>query len=217
MSGRLQALARAGRAGAPAPAREPWVERCELCGAAVEAEHRHLLALETRELRCACRTCALLFAQEAAGEGRHRLVGDRRLRLDDLDLPDPLWAELRLPVDVAFFFDNSTAGEVQAYYPSPMGPTASLLRLDAWREVVAANPVLETLAPDVEALLVDRARGARRAWLVPIDVPYALVGLIRTRWRGLTGGAEVWRAMTEFFDELDRRCRPSGRERTWPG
>ena len=48
-------------------------------------------------------------------------------------------------------------------------------------------------------------RGARRQWIVPIDVCYALVGLIRTHWRGFTGGAEVWRELDRFCDGLDRR------------
>jgi hypothetical protein len=215
--GRLVTLARAGRTaeGAP-PEAAASAERCELCGAPIEPRHQHLLELESRELLCACRACALLFDREAASDGRYKLVGERRVRLDGLELSDALWADLRLPVDVAFFFDNSTARRVQAYYPSPMGPTESLLRLEAWDDLVAANPVLGSMAADVEALLVDRARGARRAWLVPIDECYALVGLIRTRWRGLTGGAEVWHEMQRFFDELDRRCRPGGRETTWP-
>jgi Family of unknown function (DUF5947) len=73
---------------------------------------------------------------------------------------------------------------------------------------VAANPVLQTMEPDVEALLVDRALGARRQWLVPIDACYGLVGLIRTRWKGLTGGKDVWQAIGRYFDDLDRRSRP---------
>jgi hypothetical protein len=214
---RLQTLARAGRDAPAAAGEAPAVERCELCSAPIDADHRHLLALETRDLLCACRACSLLFDRDAASEGRYKLVGDRRLRLDDLELSDLAWEELRLPVDVAFFFDNSAAGVVQAYYPGPMGPTESLLRLEAWHDLVAANPVLASLEPDVEALLVDRALGARRAWLVPIDDCYALVGLIRTRWRGLTGGRDVWQAMGRFFDELDRRCRPGRRETTWAG
>ena len=46
-----------------------------------------------------------------------------------------------------------------------MGPTESLLELDAWQALEAANPVLAQMEPDVEALLVNRARGARR----PLD------------------------------------------------
>jgi hypothetical protein len=86
-----------------------------------------------------------------------------------------------------------------------MGATESLLGLEAWEALEGANPVLRTLEADVEALLVDRARGARRYWIVPIDECYALVGLIRTRWRGLTGGAEVWQELGTFFDRLDEK------------
>jgi hypothetical protein len=69
--------------------------------------------------------------------------------------------------------------------------------------------VLEDMRPDVEALLVNRARGVREHWLVGLDACYELVALIRTRWRGLTGGAEVWRAIQGYFEELDRRATPS--------
>ena len=185
--------------------REAAQERCELCGAPIAPDHRHLLDAATRNLLCACRACAILFASGAASAGHYKLVGDRRVRLDDLALDDVAWAELRLPVDIAFFFRNSAAGRVQAYYPSPMGPTESLLGLEAWAALVAANPVLGTLAPDVEALLVHRARGARHHWIVPISDCYALVGLIRTRWRGFTGGADVWTEIGRFFAELDDR------------
>jgi Family of unknown function (DUF5947) len=186
-------------------------ERCELCGAAIAPEHRHLLDVSKRELMCACRACSILFASEAASAGRYRLVGERRLRVEDLELDDVAWEELRLPVEMAFFFHNSAAGRVQAFYPSPMGPTESLLGLEAWAALEAANPVLTTLEPDVEALLVNRVRGVRGHWIVPIDDCYALVGLIRTRWRGLTGGAEVWEGIARFFEELDRRARPASR------
>ena len=98
-----------------------------------------------------------------------------------------------------------------------MGPTESLLGLEAWDELEAANPILRTLQPDVEALLVNRALGARQHWLVPIDECYALVGLIRTRWRGFTGGKEVWQEITRFFDELDRRSRSQSRNGGRPG
>jgi hypothetical protein len=160
---------------------------------------------------CTCQACSVLFASDAASAGHYRLVGDRRLRLDDLDLDDAAWEELRLPVDMAFFFHDSAAGRVKAFYPSPMGPTESLLGLDAWAELERANPVLETLVPDVEALLVNRVRGARGHWIVPISECHALVGLIRMRWRGFTGGADVWEEIGRFFEELDRRAKPASR------
>jgi hypothetical protein len=206
------ATARLGRLAARATReREAVQERCELCGAPVEAQHRHVLDLSRRELMCCCRACAILFASTAASAGHYRLVPDRRLRIADLELDDVAWAELRLPVDIAFCVRAGESGRVQAFYPSPMGPTESQLGLEAWEELEAANPVLRTLAPDVEALLVNRSRGARQHWLVPIEDCYALVGLIRGGWRGLTGGAEVWRAIGAFFEGLDRRARPAGR------
>ena len=202
--------------------REEALERCDLCGAPIGPDHRHLLDVEARELMCSCRACGLLFDRAAAGAGgRHyRLVPDRRLRVDDLDLDDVTWADLRLPVDMAFFFESSEAERVEAFYPGPMGATESLLGLEAWAALEDRNPLLRTLAEDVEALLVNRARGARRHYIVPISDCYELAGLIRTRWRGLTGGREVWDEIGRFYDGLDRRARRAGRhdheEATWP-
>jgi hypothetical protein len=186
-------------------------ERCDLCGVPIPDAHRHLLDLATRELRCTCRACSLLFDREAAARDHYKLVPDRRLRLDDFVLDDALWEELHIPVDMAFFYDDSSAGRVAAFYPSPMGATESLLELSAWAELEERNPVLRDMQPDVEALLVNRARGARSHWLVPIDECFSLVGLIRTNWRGLTGGREVWDKLGRFFERLDGRARPAAR------
>lgn len=190
----------------PAAGADPGGERCEMCGAALASEHRHLVDIRTRELVCACRPCSLLFDRRAAAEGHLRLVGDRRRALDDFILSDATWDALRIPVDVAFLFDSSAAGRVLAFYPGPMGATESLLELAVWRDLADANPVLRGMEPDVEALLVKRTGppAARRAWLVPIDDPYRLVALIRTRWRGFSGGREVWAEIDGFFENLDR-------------
>jgi hypothetical protein len=172
--------------------REATLEQCELCGTPIGSDHRHVLELETRDVKCACRPCGLLFERA----DRMRLIPTEVYRIEDLDLD---WEALRLPVDIAFFFRSG--GELKAYYPSPMGPTESLLTVDV--------PV--ELADDVEALLVNRVRGARQQWIVPIDVCYALVGLIRTHWRGFTGGSDVWHELDNFFAGLDRRGREGRR------
>jgi hypothetical protein len=182
-------------------------EHCELCDAPIPSTHRHLLELSSRELMCACRPCSLLFDRGGAGNGRYKLVPERRLRLDDFAMSDLAWEELRIPVDMAFLFHSSAEGKVVAYYPGPMGPTESQLELSSWQELERANPILTEMEPDVEALLVNRVAGARRHWLVPLDECYSLVGVIRTRWRGLTGGREVWQEIDRFFGELDRRAR----------
>ena len=65
--------------------------------------------------------------------------------------------------------------------------------------------MLRELEPDVEALLVNRVRGADEFYVAPIDECFKLVGLIRAHWRGLSGGAEVWREIENFFAELKRK------------
>jgi hypothetical protein len=169
------------------------LERCELCGAAIAADHRHLMQPGSRELLCTCRPCALLFDRG----GRYTLVPTRRTRLDEAALSDLEWEELRLPVNIAFFLYSSAEERDMAFYPGPMGATESQLPLRLG--------VLRTIQPDVEALLVDRHLGAREHWIVPIDDCFRLVGLVRTHWRGLTGGKEVWAEIGQFFDRLERR------------
>ncbi|HXE45875.1 MAG TPA: DUF5947 family protein [Conexibacter sp.] len=205
MSSRLLQLARPAPAAAAAGPLAAAEELCDLCGEPLAARHRHLVDLDSRRLLCACRACAILFDRPAAGGGRLRLIPTRRRRLDDLRLDATTWARLRLPVELAFLFHSSVAGRTVAFYPSPMGATESELQLDAWDELVAANPALAELEPDVEALLVCHARGMREQWLVPIDDCYALVGLIRSRWRGFGGGEEAWQAIGRFFDDLAKR------------
>jgi hypothetical protein len=185
-------------------------ERCELCGEAIGAEHQHLLDISTRELQCVCRACALLFDRPAAGAGMRRLVPRRSRYMVDFDLNDALWEGLRIPVNMAFFSDNSAAGRVLALYPGPMGPTESLLTLEAWQDLEQRNPILKDMEQDVEALLVNRVRDARDHFLVPIDECYKLVGIIRLHWKGLSGGRDVWREIDAFFADLKARARPVG-------
>ena len=96
-----------------------------------------------------------------------------------------------------------------ALYPSPAGPTESLLALDSWDEIVRDNPALREMEPDVEALLVNRVGGAGEYYIVPIDECYKLVGLIRAHWRGLSGGTEVWREIKGFYASLSERADPA--------
>jgi hypothetical protein len=186
-------------------------EHCDLCGEPIPTEHRHLLEVSTREMICACRPCSILFDRKAASEGRYRLVPDRRLFLEDFEMSDAQWDSLRVPVDMAFFFYSTPAERVVAFYPSPMGPTESLLKLSAWEELERCNPILKGMERDVEAVLVNRVRGAREHFLVPMDECYSLVGLIRTNWRGLSGGREVWEKIGRFFEELRERSKTAGR------
>jgi hypothetical protein len=191
-----------------APARPRPGERCDMCGEPVADEHEHVVDLEGRNLMCTCRGCWMLFTSDGAGGGRYRAVPDRYAALGPLGPAGEQWDELQVPVSVAFFFVNSTLGSVAAFYPSPAGATESLLPLDAWERLAAGNPVLATMVPDVEALLVRRDDTHDEAYLVPIDACYELVGELRRLWKGFDGGTEARAALGAFFDRLrDRTSR----------
>jgi hypothetical protein len=186
----------------------PAAERCELCGAVLTAEHLHLLEPAARRICCACNACAILFS-DRQGSRYLRVPRDVRL-LSDFRLTDARWENLHLPINLAFFTYNSSAGRIIALYPGPAGATESLLTLEMWQEVVAENPILSEFAADVEALLVNRLGEVREYFRAPIDECYKLVGLIRTHWRGLSGGTEAWAAIHGFLAALRQRSPNSG-------
>jgi uncharacterized protein DUF5947 len=175
-------------------------EQCDLCSAPLREGHRHLVEPANRQVVCACDPCSILFGGQS--ERRYKLIPDRILYLAGFDLPDDLWDSLLVPVNMAFFFRSTPEARVVPMYPSPAGATESLLELEPWQELEAANPILKELEPDVEALLVNRVGGVRDHYLVPIDRCYELVGLIRKDWRGLSGGTEVWRTLDGFFTSI---------------
>ena len=136
---------------------------------------------------------------------RYRRVPRRIRVLDDFRMTDGQWDALHLPINLAFFYRSSPAGRVIAMFPSPAGATESLLPLEAWEDLATENPVLRELEPDVEALLVNRVGPDAQYVRVPIDECFKLVGLIRTHWRGLSGGTEVWKEIGRFFASLKQR------------
>src|SRR5271166_1242856 len=178
----------------------PQVERCELCSADLPPEHAHLVEPATRRLLCACEACGILFSGQHGT--KYRRVPRRVEWLPDFRLSDAQWDALHVPINLAFFAYSTPAGRDVALYPSPAGAMESLLTLEAWQELTVDNPVLRELEPDAEALLVYRVRAARDHYRVGIDECYKLVGLIRSAWRGLSGGAEVWDEIGRFFAGL---------------
>ncbi|MEP6956796.1 MAG: DUF5947 family protein [Chthoniobacterales bacterium] len=184
---------------------QPVLERCELCNLVLPPTHRHLLDMQSRQVACSCDPCALLF-QNAAG-AKFKIIPRDAHALPDFQMTDPEWESLALPIDLAFFFYNTPQGKMTAMYPSPAGPTESLLTLTAWETLVSRNPALAKMETDVEALLVNRAGASREYFLAPIDKCYELVGTIRVHWRGLSGGDEVWRAIADYFARLRSEAR----------
>jgi hypothetical protein len=181
------------------------VERCEMCSAELPPEHEHLVEPLARQMICACQACAILFSSK--GETKYRRVPRSVRYLSNFQLTDAQWESLMIPINMAFFFQSSATARVVCLYPSPAGPTESLLDLESWEEILQSNPVLLDMKPDTEALLVNRVRGASDYYLLPIDECYKLVGLIRARWHGLSGGTEVWDEIKTFFAELREKAR----------
>ena len=187
-----------------APPPEPE-EHCELCGLRLTPEHRHLLEMATRKIVCACDACTMTFVPVVAG--RFKVIPRDARALPDFRMSDLEWENLSLPISLAFFFHHSPNEKMVALYPSPAGATESLLPLASWETLVAQNPGLQNLEPDVEALLINRVREKREHFIVPIDKCFELVGAIRVHWRGFAGGDEVWVEIDKFFERLKENAR----------
>jgi len=188
------------------PGLVPEAERCEFCSLALGAGHRHLVEVSSRKIVCACDPCALRFENAV---GRWKLIPRDARALPAFVLSDVDWEGFALPINLAFFFHSTPAGKVVAMYPSPAGATESLLPLASWEALVTANPPLTRMEPDVEALLINRLGATREYYLAPMDVCFELVGLIRLRWRGLSGGDKVWGEIEGFFNRLREQARPA--------
>jgi hypothetical protein len=194
--------------------------RCDFCGNGIDESHGHIVDIPRRALLCVCRPCYLLFTHDGAGALRHRSGGPEQSRgsvrfravptryalIPELASAADRWDALDLPIGLAFLFRNGATGRTAAFYPSPAGATESELPLESWDALSAAAPLLATLAADVEALLVRRTADNVTALIVPIDVCYELVGLIRVVWRGLQGGDELWRQVDAFFVQAVERA-----------
>ena len=105
--------------------------------------------------------------------------------------PGVLLPELRLERTVAF-------------YPGPAGATESELDLDAWHEIRAADPRVDLLADDTEALI--SGCPSRRPSAPAPNLSGAHRCLLRVRragcgmlWRGFDGGQQARRFIDEFF------------------
>jgi hypothetical protein len=173
-------------------------ERCDYCAVPVGGVHGHVVDLESRRILCACRPCYIVFEPKGAAQGRFRPVPTRYLAVE-LSVDSSEWDALAIPIGLAFLFYNSVEERLTAFYPGAAGATESLLPLEGWQTIAGRNPTLGTLAPDVEAVLIDARSLPPRCFIVPIDSAYELVGRIRTLWRGFDGGADAQEAIERYF------------------
>jgi hypothetical protein len=207
----LRGLARPGLSvSAPASGSAPEavapqdVERCDLCGVTIADDHRHLLHLVERRIVCSCEACWAM----RSGEGDYRPTGNRTLWLPDLELPDELWASFQIPIGLAFFMESTVTGCVVAMYPSPAGATESELHFESWNRMRELNPVLGSMEPDIEGLIVNRLSEPPMHVIAAIDKCYALTGTIKAHWEGISGGSGVEQAVATFFEALRAEAVP---------
>lgn len=175
----------------------PATPACDLCGAAIDDEHRHLVDREERTLRCACRACYLLFEPSGAGGGRWLAVPDR---FEAVAVDEGWWRSLDAPVGLAFVIASSATGEPAAFYPSPAGVTEAAIDGARWA------PAMTDVAQDTEALLLWHHDGETEAYIVPVDTPYRLVGRLRRVWRGHDGGSAARDELSETMADIRRRA-----------
>jgi hypothetical protein len=173
--------------------------RCNFCGKPLPGDHRHLLNVIETQLMCACEICSVLESARA----HLKLIPQRYAHLKNLTLSDELWADLMIPVNMAFFVFSSVQNGIVVYYPAAAGVTESKLKMEAGN-LAALNPWLNNLTLDVEALLVNRL-DEPEYFIVPIDCCYKLIGIIPSNWKGISGGREVHDATRKFFNELKEK------------
>lgn len=183
----------------------PEPERCDLCATVIAGHHQHLADPQNRRLFCACDACAILFSD--GGQTKLKRVPRDGYLLTGFKIDDQLWNGLGIPTGLVFFFRSSTSNRITALYPSPAGPAEAEVAMEDWEEIVRDCGPLRDLTPDVEALLVNRMKGAREYFVAPIDQCYSLTGLIKKYWRGFSGGEQAWEVLNGFFEELRRRSR----------
>jgi uncharacterized protein DUF5947 len=181
------------------------VNECELCAESIGAEHDHLLEPAARRVFCACRACAGTFEREQERRGpRYLRVERRAARLLELDIEEARWADLGVPVGLAFFTTRRRSAEVVATFPGRAGIIESFVPLKAWSDLERRFPVLERMLPDVEALLVRRTSRHRDYFLVSIDHGYELLGLLRGSEAPVSSPELA--AVQRFFERLDEQA-----------
>jgi hypothetical protein len=134
----------------------------------------------------------------------------RTLWLEGFDCDEEMWGLFQIPIGLAFFMRSTVTGGIVAFYPSPAGATESELALEPWEALVERNPVLADLDTDAEALVANRLTEPAQYVIAPIDDCYALVGLIKSRWEGISGGDAIAQAVPRFFAAMRARAVASG-------
>jgi hypothetical protein len=175
---------------------------CGLCGTGMAANHRHLFDSKRAKVVCSCRICSLLCREGIASNNRYRIVPQKRSRIAGFKFEALLWRSLETPVRVAYFVYSSSMGKMVACYPCPVGSVESPLKMDVWRDIEQANPILISLFPDVQALLVNGTEAASEGWIVGIDVCHRLTTTLQSSWGQRDAKNGMQQSLKQFFETL---------------
>ena len=177
-------------------------ERCDFCSKPISPDHRHFADLTNMKFMCACEVCTVMQAEK----GEYRPIPQRYKFLDGFEMPESVWAQLKIPVNMAFIVYNSDRNQPIAFYPSPAGSMESELQLASWESLNEDNPELQSLAPDLEGFMINRLNKPYEHFIVPIDSCYELIGLIRMTWQGIHGGEKIQDTVRGYFKDLKQRA-----------
>ena len=122
------------------------------------------------------------------------------------------WDAFQIPVERGLLLPQLVArtGSRPSTRARP-APPSRCSPLDAWDDLVAANPILgDAGRPTSRRCSSGSATTGTTAFLVPIDACYELVGQMRRLWRGFDGGREAQRRPRPV---LRRSCRARADER----
>jgi hypothetical protein len=173
-------------------------DHCDFCGRRLLPDHRHFLERPSKKILCACDHCT--SAHHAGGP--YDLIPRRYEWLEDLVMPESLWLEFMIPVNIAFFVHDRETDTIITFYPGPVGATFSQLQIGAWQKLVQNNPDRLYLLPDLEAFIVNRLDATAEYFIAPIDWCYRLVGVMRLHRKGIFGGREAQDAVRNIIQEL---------------
>lgn len=173
---------------------------CEQCGDALQETHEHLFDIAARQAKCCCQSCAA--RQEHVLQPTLRRL-PKHVEALTIQISDTQWEKLGIPIALTFFLKSYPLQKIIALYPSPAGPLESQVEASAWSELERSNPIIREMDWEVEALLVNRLRGKKVYFRIPLDRAFELVGKIRMYWQGFSGGEKVWNEIDQFFERLD--------------
>ena len=112
-------------------------------------------------------------------------------------MTDAQWDALMIPIGIAFFSRSSRSNRVWLSIRARRGRWNRCLSLETWDEIEQRKSDIAHDGSDVEGLLVYRVGTAREYYIIPIDECFKLIGIIRLKWKGFSGGMEVWQEIAK--------------------